>query len=61
MRLIENKGDIMFHKVINRIYFGEGNIQNSNYLMEYKQEIWIDDLITSNYLMLNIGNEINGE
>jgi hypothetical protein len=59
MRLTDNKKGRIFNKVRNRIYWKEMNICNSNYNIWDKQEIYTYQLITSNYLIHNIYNEIN--
>ena len=58
MRLIGNKRGIIENKVWVDIYWKEKNIRYSNKNALYKQEIGINE-ITSNYLILNIYNEIN--
>jgi hypothetical protein len=57
MRLIGNKEHISYVK----IYSKEDNIRYSNINIWHEQDIYTISLITSNYLIGNIYNEINRE
>ena len=61
MRLKENKCNISYNKIRNKIYWIEDNIRNSDINIWDKQDIDIRRLTTSNYLIFNICNEINRE
>lgn len=54
MILGKNKIGIIDNKILNRVYWKERYIHKSNLDIEYSQNIWIDELITSNYLISNI-------
>ena len=63
MRLIENKRVIIkkfipYHKV-SRIYWKEKNILDSNYNISYEQKMNINQLMNSDYLLIQLCKEIN--
>jgi hypothetical protein len=61
MRLIDNKKDISYNKVRNRIYWKLFNSRRSDDNIWDKQDMDIHRLITSNNLMDSIHDEINRE
>ena len=61
MILIGNKVDIIDYKVRNRIYWKLFNLRLSDNHIWDKQGIWVQSLINSNSLIMNIYDEINRE
>lgn len=57
MRLIDNKVDSKVFAII--IITNQINLKKSRWVIWDNQDIWINDLITSNNLIWNIYNEIN--
>ena len=61
MRLIENKEDIKFDNITDRIYLKQKNTRKSINTIFLKQGMDIYELIESNFLMNNIYNEVKRE
>jgi hypothetical protein len=59
MRLKGNKECITYSKVMDRIYWAEKNLWNSNWDIWCKQDIDTCSAVNSNYLIHNIYDEIN--
>ena len=64
MRLIDNKISVIANRLSNRNFDEDSAFDNmrdsSNNIIHY-QGIYIDNLITLDYLTFDIGNEINRE